>query len=256
MKQEAGNDIVVEENKSDEPGNEEEPILPANVPRDDENAKQDELTLDKLKKGNDKLKKSIKILKTNCYPLVNHVIHLLKDSIEGSLKIKKDGEAKIKKLKLQIYATLQVLSEGNETEASYKQIQEDEDRQIYFYEINRKELLQDMRDQTLEIKKHNDDQQEAFGAELINVRDSHSDIKREVESKEERLLNTTKEMNKLFDFFNLIEEEKYVQIEDDPDLPTSFKEYMNSEDAKKEFEKFYNVQLTVSFGVLYYRRTK
>jgi hypothetical protein len=259
--------MEIDENQNDEPGREDEEeeeekrIVP-DIPIADQNAKQDELTLDKLKKGNeknnvcfDKLKTSIKILKAKCYPSVNHVIHLLKDSIEGSLEIKEKDEEKVKKLEFQIYAAMQVLSEGNGTEASYKQIQEDDDKQIYYYEINRKELLQYMRDQTLEIKKQNDDQKEAFKAELKSIIVSHSEIKQEVEKKEEKLLKNKRKINQLFDFFNLIEEKNYHLMEDDPELPTSFEDYMNSEDAKKEFEKFYDVQLTVSFGFLYYRRT-
>jgi hypothetical protein len=256
-------DIEIEDNKNDEPDHEEEEKLsvPADVPIADEDAKQNEFTLDKLKKGYEKdnkwfddLKTSIKILKTKCYPLVNHVIHLLKDSIKGNLEMNKEDELKVKELELQIYATMQVLSDGNGTEASYKQIQEDDDKQIYFYETNRIELLQFMRDQTLEIKRQNDGQKKEFEDELKNIVESHLEIKEEVEKKEEKLLKTNKKINQLFDFFDLIEEKKFDLEEDDPELPTSFEDYMNSEDAKKEFERFYAVQLSVSFGVLYYRR--
>jgi hypothetical protein len=258
------NDIEIEENKNDEPDQKEEEKLsvPADEPKADQDAKQDELTVDKLKKGNeknnvwfDKLKTSIKILKSKCYPAVNHVIHLLKDSIKENLEINKEDESKVKELELQIYAAMQVLSEGNDTEASYKQIQEDDDKQICYYEINRKELLQYTRDKTLGIKKQNDDQNKTLKAELKNIVESHSEIKEEVEKKEEKLLKTKKKINQLFDFFDLIEEKKFDLVEDDPELPTSFEDYMNSEDAKKDFKKFYDVQLSVSFGVLYYRRT-
>lgn len=246
-------DIDLEEDNRDGNGNFDNILnAQAKAPKVDANAKNDELTIDKLKKGNEKnniwfdnLRKSIKGMKTKCYPLVNNIIHLLIDSIKDSYKDKKSNEAKIKELELQIYASLQILEEGGEETAQvYQDIQNDDEKQIYFYEINRRELLQEMRDQTLKIKEHNDMQKRKLEEDHERVLISHTEIKNKVKKKQEEILNKREKFRELFDFFKLIDEQKYEKIDNDPELPIEFEAYMKSEDDK--FKEYYGKQLNVS----------
>lgn len=68
---------------------------PVNALNGDRNVKNDELNIEKLKKGNEKnnalfdtLITSIRIMKNKCYPLVNNIIYLLTEKIKENFKNK------------------------------------------------------------------------------------------------------------------------------------------------------------------------
>lgn len=146
---------------------------------------------------------------------------------------------------MQIYATMQILKEGGEETAQLHQdIQNDDEKQIYFYEINRSELLQEMRDQTLKVKEQNDKQMDRLKEESERILVEHTEIKTVVEKKQKKIMESRDKFKKLFDFFELIKQEKYDHKDGDPELPIDFEEYMSSEDACHEY---YGKQLTVSF---------